>query len=264
MFPEYVVDEIARLHKVGLLLSIKVESESEGMASLAIARLQALASKTGVPLALKIGGCEAVADLRVARDLGVEEIVAPMIESPFAVQKFKSAIATVYPSGMQPVARILIESHQGVVNLSSILSASQGFAKGINVGRSDLTESLRLQAELVEDERGKVVEGYVMEVIRKASDLGFETTVGGKVTAASIQSLVDSGCGPSRFETRRLVFSSEKFASQPSLIEDLYEVELQIAQALAWTAVKDGQQLHNAVEELRSRFNIPESPADII
>lgn len=264
MFPESALQKIAHLREIGLLVGIKVESEAEGMGSLSIARLHVLASKAGVPLILKIGGCEAVADLRAARDLGIEEIVAPMIESAFAVHKFKSALASVYPSGMQPLARILIESDQGVKNLSSILDASLGFATGINVGRSDLKESLRLRAGFVDDGSAEVVDGHVMEIIRQASDLGFETTVGGKVTASSIASLLTSGRHPSRFETRRLVFASNKLVSDPSLIEELHAVELQIAQALAWTAVKDGQQLHNAVEELRARFNIPKEPTDII
>jgi hypothetical protein len=214
---------------------------------------------------LKIGGCEAIADLRMARDLGVAEIVAPMIESPFAVHKFKSAISSVYPSGLEPVSRVLVESQQGAKNLEQILSASLGFAKGINVGRSDMAASFSLDSLVRLDVSDSIVFSTVTRIIRAAKSLGFETTVGGKFTASSIESLLGSEEAiPDRFETRRLVFSTKHMLSDSSQMKKLQIVELEIAQALARTAINDSKQLHNAVEELRSRFNIPKESTELL
>jgi hypothetical protein len=47
-------------------------------------------------LYLKIGGVEALRDIKDALDLGVDGLIAPMVESPFGVVKFVSAVESVF------------------------------------------------------------------------------------------------------------------------------------------------------------------------
>ena len=61
-------------------------------------RLLDVTRTCNVPLTLKIGGCEAVKDLYEARQFGARYIVAPMIESDYALQKFCDTILKVYPA----------------------------------------------------------------------------------------------------------------------------------------------------------------------
>ncbi len=60
-------------------------------------RLKEVVSDAGLELTIKIGGCEALRDMYEARVIGVSRIVAPMIESPYALSKYLKALRMAFP-----------------------------------------------------------------------------------------------------------------------------------------------------------------------
>ncbi len=60
-------------------------------------RLKEVVTKAGLGLTIKIGGCEALRDMYECRTIGVERIVAPMIESAFGLKKFLLATQLAFP-----------------------------------------------------------------------------------------------------------------------------------------------------------------------
>jgi len=126
-------------------MSVKAEFEHEGARLEELLRLREITLRAGLGITFKIGGCEAVTDLRAARDLGVEGIVAPMVESAFAMKKFLAAVDEVYSvDELRDVGlHINVESIQGARSFPEMLEQPE-FARlsGVTIGRGDLANSL--------------------------------------------------------------------------------------------------------------------------
>ena len=76
------------------LIGVKTSFEDEGALFNETIRLKEICNQGKTKLTLKIGGPEAIRDLKDATIIGVKGIVAPMVESAFGLKKF----VTVYPA----------------------------------------------------------------------------------------------------------------------------------------------------------------------
>ena len=77
-------NQLVRLKDLGLC-AVKAEFEAEGASFRDLLRLRRFTAEQNIPLYLKIGGVEALRDLKDALDLSVDGVIAPMVESPFGV-----------------------------------------------------------------------------------------------------------------------------------------------------------------------------------
>ena len=198
-------------------IGVKAEFEAEGTRFDEARRLQDLAGAAGLELSLKIGGCEAVRDLYEARTLGVRGIIAPMIESAFALTKFIAAVNCMFSvAELQRIdLGINIETITGVKVFAEIRDLKEFAAlNAVTVGRKDLAGSLGLASDTVD---GEQIFALTERVLIAVCDRPVTKTVGGGLTADSLEFLRRLGASVNRFETRKVMFDCEgALSNEPS------------------------------------------------
>ena len=74
------------------VVGIKQSFEDEGVIIDDVLKIKRLCDSLKLELNVKVGGCEAISDINNCLSLDVSGIVAPMIESEFALEKFIESI----------------------------------------------------------------------------------------------------------------------------------------------------------------------------
>ena len=191
-------------------VSVKAEFEAEGTRTDEMLRLIDVARRADLKVALKIGGCEAVRDLLESKQFGVEYIIAPMVETPYALQKFILAKNTAYTLDQQQDTDFLfnIETITAFNNIDEIMKVAQGpgGVQGGVFGRVDFCGSLGWG-------RGKIDSDHVTDYVRTVGAAckiaGRDFVVGGGIAISSLPSLARiRSIHLSRFETRKVIFGA--------------------------------------------------------
>lgn len=185
------------------LLGIKAEFEAEGSRLDELIMLNEVVLRNNLDLVVKIGGCEAMRDIDQCRLLGAKGIMAPMIETSFAMQKFKNAGEAKYKEDMKYVDWIInAETITCYKNIDAILETAQGFIGTVVVGRSDLTASMGIHRDEID---GEEVFNVVLDILKKARSAGMKASFGGGVSVDTIPFIMRLGDGIDQYETRKVI-----------------------------------------------------------
>ena len=207
-----MVDTLRDLKENHHVIGIKAEFEAEGTRMEEALRLKEIVTRAGLELTIKIGGCEAIKDMFEARTIGVNTIVAPMIESEYAMKKFVNASEYVFPLEEREDMEFVInlETVTGFQNLEKIVS-SPYFDKisGCILGRIDMTGSLGLSREDINTEQIFDIAKVISEKMRSK---GKQMIIGGGVSAHSLPFFKKLPY-LTRFETRKVIFDAQSSLS---------------------------------------------------
>jgi len=169
-------------------------------------------SDSVVPVTVKIGGPEARNDIRHCLKLKIDTILAPMIESVYALHNFVQTIENLSPLYPKYPLRLAanIESFEAVNRFDDMLaSSSMQKLSQITIGRTDLSNSMHLTVD--DDE----VFASASKVVKKSLNRGLITSLGGKITLQNIGK-VATQIPVNRVNTRHIVFeNSSKFQRDP-------------------------------------------------
>ncbi len=187
-------------------VGFKSSYEDEGLQDKDVYYLRNLCTKSDIKLYVKIGGVEAKRDIFMAKEIDVNGIVAPMVESKFALKKFVKSLKSYKFENVG----INIESICAFKNFEEIKSSKYfEFVDSLTIGRVDFSSSLDNNRIFVDSEE---MLDMSFNILRGAKECGKKTYLGGNININSkkfIEFLYDKKL-LDFIETRNVIFDLSK------------------------------------------------------
>ena len=174
---ESLKEILTKLKELGCS-GIKISYEDEGALLNEVISMRYLTAAVGVDLAIKIGGCEAKRDIVDCLNINCDSIVAPMVESGFALNKFAKSLDQY---NYKSVKGFNLETIGAYNNLEE-LSKEFNLIDYVTFGRVDFVSSLKKDRNYVNDDN---VYEMVSNVFKKAREQNKKCYLGGAVSIDS-------------------------------------------------------------------------------
>ena len=203
-----MVELLKDLKKNYGVVGIKAEFEAEGSRFNELIFLKDVINRADLGLYIKIGGCEAVRDILDCEVIGVEGIIAPMIESKFALCKYVNMAKNYIPSDQFDSINlgITFETKTAHKYIDDIINCEEfDYLKTFTIGRSDYSSSQGIEKK---DINSSQMSDYVADIFKKVkSRKDMILCMGGTISVEAIDFIkVQSKNGLQRFETRKIIF----------------------------------------------------------
>jgi len=190
------------------LIGVKTSFEDEGAMFNEVIRLKQICNEAKVKITLKIGGPEAIRDLKDSIIIGVKGIVAPMVESSFGVEKFLNATKKHIPQDILNTVQLGINLETiTALNTTNMILSTKNIKDihSITIGRVDLVSSMGKDRSYVNSNE---IYELTKQALIKAKSIGLKCCVGGAISINSIDFLsrLYSDGLLDKFETRNIIF----------------------------------------------------------
>lgn len=203
---------------------IKISYEDEGALLNEVITMRYLTASIGLGLSIKIGGCEAKRDIVDCIDIGCDTIVAPMIESSFALNKFFNSLSQYGYTREKGFNLETINAYKCLDELSTEFPKLDF----VTVGRVDFVGSLNKDRNFVNSDE---MFEMVSNIFKKAREHNTKCYLGGAISIDSnefIGKLIDQQL-LDKFETRYIIFDIHKIdfnkLDELLFLANVFEVE---------------------------------------
>lgn len=204
-----LVEKLTDLKENHFAVGVKAEFEDEGASTEDLLLLKQIADKAGLELSLKIGGCGAIKDLLEAKNVGAQNIIAPMIESVYALKKYCRAVNSVFSDEERKKFKfyINIETKNGLEYIDEILNSGfLAYINGIILGRTDMAESMDMSSADADSDT-------IFQIAQRISAMAYEQRkefiLGGSISTLSLpflKKLPEKMLN--KYETRKIIFDA--------------------------------------------------------
>ena len=172
---------LIELKKLGVT-AVKQSTEDEGASFEDILMMRKITNKVGIKLNVKVGGCEAKNDIFYCKRIKADAIVAPMVESDYALKKFIQCAGVSKNCSLY----LNLETRLAIKNLNKIVS-SNSFSKidGVVIGRSDLAGSMNKSKDYVNSKKIFRIAEKTYRYISQKKNKKIIFKMGGSITPLS-------------------------------------------------------------------------------
>ncbi|MDI6791939.1 MAG: aldolase/citrate lyase family protein [bacterium] len=229
--------------------ALKFETEAEG-ASFEEIRYYMNLALGQMAIKVKIGGPEARNDIRELLRIGVKGIIAPMVESPYGLKNFITALSeTASPEQYQYLSRgFNVETITTYHQIDEIFALPEiREIDKISIGRSDLSGSMGMKPD------DEPVMKIVKEVTEKAHQIGLAVSVGGGITPDNARQISEQ-IKPESINTRNLGFDLSRVKDPALSIQKALEFEIALLEHRANQAKAAYDGLQKRIKVLKERM----------
>ncbi len=194
------------------VVELKTEFEAEAVRIPEAMRLKDIANKAGLGLVIKIGGAEAITDMFEAQHIGITGLVAPMVETEYAMKKYIEAVKNYFSDDLRQTISfgINIETITAYKNMIDILTENKAHTiNKVTLGRVDMCGSMDIPRDQI---NCKELFKIAVKLFKYSKNAGLKTAMGGGIAKQAIgfiTALVDLFY-LDYYETRKVVFDTKR------------------------------------------------------
>lgn len=174
-----LIDTLRNIKSQYNIVGIKQSFEDEGVILNDVMTMRRITEMCDLKMYVKIGGCEAITDINNCVNMGINTLIAPMVETTFSLKKYIDAVKNINSTDFYFVC----ETKTAADNLKDMLDSDvDNSISGVVVGRSDFTKSFGLS-------KSKVDSGFMNQQVESALETiknkNLKTTMGGNISVQS-------------------------------------------------------------------------------
>jgi len=198
-----LLNQLIELKNTYQAKGLKLELETEIISTQEIDLAKNLALESNLELILKTSGCSAVSDIFLCKAFEIKNILTPMIESAYALEKFYNNVNKIFPEYKN--LSFNVETKASIENIDEIL-AYKNIDKfnTIVFGRNDFCNSIGKSADYCENQE---IFNKIQYILQKIENKNLFLTIGGNITKNSTVFLKNINNDKFiNFETRKIIF----------------------------------------------------------